>query len=199
MNKRKRGSISARIEGKRVVIPYERTFLSYGESRKPLMVSNVPGEKGKALVWMKAEGKSGNHVYAVEFDVKSKAFNPTSSAISRTRDEAEQPLRGKFLVINDGKYQFVNHLIVDENRRGKGIGTAAVEILINEARIKGKETVAFPRTLGHPNEYYKKLGANEFNEVDLKKLNEKSIEWPDVLKRKGFKIYWTAGTLNKKK
>ena len=189
--------VSVKIGGIEYRLPFRKTT-EYNPLRKykekVVMVTSHPADKtGKkrVLVWREGELSKGNpSLYALEAELRK---DGTIEEIP----SREGPYPVEICLNNKGNVMDVYHFGIEIPLRGRGLGTALREILIERAKKEGKREIAFPNSTGHKYEYYSKRGFEKTgrrHQASMKELEDKKSKdqtnWYKNLEESGFKIYW---------
>jgi len=173
-------------EKKRFHLPFEK------EGRELLMVSSHPTKKDHVLVWRKSkealELMDWHHVSAYEAKLTEKGIQEEPKRVVGVIGDKEIPGPGSENAFD------VFHINVEPRLRGKGLGTAAREHMISMGKQLDSEKFFFPRTEGHPREFYKQRGFDEGHEASMEDLNYSKrkglVNLSKKLEEKGFKVLW---------
>lgn len=73
---------------------------------------------------------------------------------------------GRFYLQEVGQFRIIDIVLMPE-WRGKGVGTAIVEALIETARARGKDIDIFVEKFNPALDWYRRLGFREFDDTDV--------------------------------
>jgi len=190
-----KNTVQMMIRKRRYSVPFSKKVDPTGQLRgRVVMVTNNPADPAGVLVWREGSLKPGK-VFITAFAAK----------LGKTKINESPPEKMATLDLafdKTGREMNVFHLVLDPAIRRKGFGTAIREMMIQRARRGGHESIRFPTSESHPDQFYAERGFDSRHSANIGDLDYTRrpglVDWGKQLEEKGFRIYWAKSSAHGK-